>query len=272
MVAAQTKQELVRSHAKDLRKRSGALVGDLGTITAEVSNTVKSYLKRSLTSSNGVVEPSSGSALAMRDLDRQYVTALRAVGYHEATGAFVGNFSDQIDNFRDMYATMGSAVNLPTSVPLDAKDGEVLATRAALSLAALESSTIEIVASLRQASALILGQAPMDQVIEHVSSIVDRTAGVERLARDLEMTFFRTVSGLVYRNLESSGLSPLYSYAGLESPSNRPFCKSMLSSEPITRSAIDSLNNGKIPGVFDNAGGPGCSHFWWIEGLHEQAS
>lgn len=259
-------KNLVTSHAARLRARSQELVSGLDSVSSEVSARLQSYLKRSLTVEDGVVDPTPGSALAMRDLDRQYVDALRGEGYHAVAGSFIGNFSDQIDEFREMYQSMLDEHSLP-EMSLTAEDGEILGTRAALSLAALESTTMEIVASLRQASALVLGQAPLDDLLQHISAIVGRTSSVERLGRDLEMTFFRTVSGLVYRNLEESGLRPLYSYAGLEGQNNRPFCKSMLSSAPIVRSEIDKLNNGKVPGVFDNAGGPGCSHFWWISGL-----
>ncbi len=255
-------EQLVGKHAMDLRRRADELASGLGPVVSEVTREVEGYLRRSLTTDSGIVQPNSGSALAMRDLDRQYNIALRASAYHTMIGAFIGNFSDQIDAFREMYSAMADG-QLP-EMRLSSEDAEVLGTRAALSLAALESSSLEVVASLRQASVLVLSQVPLDQLIEHVSAVIGRTANVERLGRDLEMTFFRAVSGLVYRDLEESGRQPLYSYAGLEGPNNRPFCKKMLSSEPISRAQIEALDNGKVPGVFDNAGGPGCSHFWWI--------
>lgn len=257
-------QNIVIQHAEDLRKRSGALVSYLEPVVSDVEREVEKYLRRSLTSKDGIVYPTPTSALAMRDLDRQYSIILRGSNYHGVLSTFIGNFSDQIDSFKEMYSQMPA--ELP-EMSLTSDDAQVLGTRAALSLAALESTSLEVVASLRQASVLVLSQAPLDSIIEHVGSIVARTSNVERLGRDLEMTFFRTISGLVYRNLEERSVRPLFSYAGLASQNNRPFCKKMLSSAPITKSEIDSLDNGKVPGVFDNAGGPGCSHFWWVSAI-----
>lgn len=202
----------------------------------------------------------------MRDLDRQYTSALSSSGYHAVVAQFVGNFSDQVDEARAMYSVMQGKVQQLPAMPLTNDDGEVLATRAALSLAALDATTVKVVASLRQVAALALSEVSMELLVEHVMSVVDRTQNVGPLAKDLEMGFFRTILGLVYRNVEDSGTRLMYTYAGLEGPNNRQFCEGLIGAAPKTRVQINLLDNGKVPGVFDNCGGPGCSHFWWAAG------
>ncbi len=260
-------QAVVDSHADRIRRSVSAFSEQLELVVAEAKRSISSHLRRTLISEEGVVYPLSSNASTMRDLDRTYHEALSLAGYHAALGSFVEGFSSQIDEFREMYSLMRSKTSALPELSFDLDAGDVLATRASMSLAALESSTVEVAAALRQAAVLVWGDLPQDFVLTHVGEVVDRTAKVGQLAKELATTFFRNVSTLAYENLEASGLSPIYRYVGLINDRNRPFCRGLLTSDSMSKGQIAALDNGQIPDAFHNAGGRGCSHFWWVDGV-----
>ncbi len=260
-------QSIVDAHSDRIARQVGDFLEQLEGVVSEAKRSVSSYLRRTLTAEDGTVYPLSSNASTMRDLDRTYHEALSLAGYHAALGSFIESFSSQIDEFREMYSLMRSKTLELPELSFDLDAGDVLATRASMSVAALESSTVEVAASLRQSAVLVWGDLPQDFILTHVGEVVDRTAKVGQLAKELAATFFRNVSTLAYENLEASGLSPIYRYVGLVNDRNRPFCRGLLSGAPMVRGQISKLDNGQIPDAFHNAGGRGCSHFWWIEGV-----
>ncbi len=260
-------QSIVDSHAERLGRRVSDFTEQLETVVAEAKRSLSSHLRRTLVVEDGLVYPLSNNASTMRDLDRTYREALSLAGYHAALGAYVEGFSSQIDEFREMYSLMRSKTTALPELSFDLDAGDVLATRASMSLAALESSTVEVSASLRQSAVLVWGDLPQDFLLTHVGEVVDRTAKIGQLAKELATTFFRNVSTLAYENLEASGLRPMYRYVGLVNDRNRPFCRGLFSSSPMLKEQISRLDNGQLPDAFHNAGGRGCSHFWWVDGV-----
>lgn len=259
-------QEIVDAHAARVQKQVDDFVGQLQSVTSEVKRIVIAHLRRSLIAENGAIFPMSNNASVMRELDRTYAEALTLAGYHGMLGGFVANFSNQVDEFMAMYATMRSRVSGLPELRLDVSSVDVLGTRAAMSLAALESSTVEVSASLRQAAVLVWGDLPQDFMVNHIGEVIDRTARVGQLAKELMVTFFRNVSTLFYEAIEVSDISATYKYVGLVNVRNRAFCRGLMGEPLATKAQISRLDNGQIPDVFHNAGGRGCSHFWWIEG------
>lgn len=265
---APTQVDLVQAHSKSVQKKVEAFLEDLREVSVVSTKAVIAYINRSTEQDGGILKNSPQNALALRSLDREYVSALSLAGYHEVVSKFVSTFSDEVDAFREMYQEMREETPSIPAFTLTPDDGEVLATRASLSLAALEANMVEVVGALRRASVLVIGEVPIDFVADYVSDVIGRTSKVGPLAKDLLFGFFRNVSTLAYSNVEALGATPLYTYTGTNIEGTREFCSS-LASVSLTKQQIEQLNNGQIPNVFMNAGGYGCSHFWRISGVEQ---
>lgn len=236
--------------------------------TEEIFSSVSSELRRGLVSENGRIVQSHSNAMMIREIDRTYARAVSDSSFHATAAEFVQALSAQVDNFKEMYEEMAVAVPALPEFELDEDQIDLLGVRAAVAVAAVDSITLRVVSKLRQCQIFALGEFPLDDAISYVESVIKGTAQVDGLARDLGNSFFRAVASLTYRKLEASGKKLLYKYAGARNPRNRKFCAKLLDAgQAYTEEEIDNLLNGESLGALDNAGGPGCGHFWEIVGV-----
>jgi hypothetical protein len=121
--------------------------------------------------------------------------------------------------------------------------------------------------NLQQFLARSLGEAGIEELVKGVSDVVRKMSDVEQLAKDQLIIFFRSISSLVYRKVESGGTKYLYKYVGPTRGSTRGFCSDLAGGRSYSLEEIAALDNGQVPGVLSNGGGYGCDHFWIISGV-----
>lgn len=262
-------QDFVDQHAD----RIDAVVENFSEQIAQAIEGVRvrtvSRLLSELSIENGWITATPENSKAIRGVDKVFSEELSSSNYYATILAFVSMLSLQIDEFISTYsAAERSYPQLRGLFHLSDADSAVLADQAGATLQAAEAKALEAVVALRILSSRSLGGVLTSDLIESVSDIIRKVSEVEQMGRDQLTTFFRLVGNLVYSNLEELGLKPLYKFVGIRDSRNRPFCASLLDANILyTREEIDAMDNGQLPGVFDNAGGYGCQHWFTLWGV-----
>lgn len=255
-------QEAIRDHADSIlglaSRFQSQLSREVDLVIADISATAVASLRRF----GGMVDQSPKNSKKVVSIAAQFDRAIERSNYYPTVVAFVSKLSDQIGEFEKLYSIMRPSLGLP---PMSLSDGdmEVLRNQAAASMAALDGRVLRARANLTHFLTKSLGELRATQLVRGVSDIIRKASLVEPIARDQAYSFFRTVGSLVYSKLESSGMVLLYSYVGVTAEGTRNFCKGLVEGDRrFLRREIDDMENGQVPGVFHNAGGWGCQHWW----------
>lgn len=261
-------QEFVDQHAARIDAVSANFLEQLTQVMEGVRLRVNAKLLSALTVDEGWVTATPENSSAIRGIDRLYSDELKASNYHTVVLAFVSMLSLQMGEFQAVYARAETEYpRLKGLFKLTDDDAAVLADQAGAALQALETKSMDAVSALRNLSSRSLGGVLVSDLIEAVSDSIRKVSEVEQMGRDQLTTFFRLVGNLVYSNLEEAGLVLLYKVVGVRDSKNRPFCAKLLDADQAyTRAEINLMDNGQIPGVFENVGGYGCRHWFalWL--------
>lgn len=263
-------QEFVDQHAARIDAVSANFFEQMTLVMEGVRSRVIAKLLNALTVEDGLVSVTPANSSIIRSVDKLYSDELRTSNYHAVVLAFVSTLSLQINEFQLVYAQAETEyAQLRGRFKLTDQDSSILADQAGAALQALETRSMEAVSSLRVLSSKALGGVQVSEFIEVVSDSIRKVSDVEQMGRDQLTTFFRLVGSLVYSNLEELGLVLLYKIVGVRDLRNRPFCASLLDADLVyTRAEINLMDNGQIPGVFENVGGYGCRHWfalWFVQ-------
>jgi hypothetical protein len=202
--------------------------------------------------------------LELASVGDTFERSLASSNYFPAILAFAAKFVDQVDAFEGMYSDMASGLGLPEFVITD-HGRSVLSEKAAEAVTSIEGVSRRVGLTLQRYLGRSIGE-PMTQAMANGAiDIVRKTREVGLVARDSIMSWFRTLCGLVYRNLEDSGTRLRYAYVGSFVKDSRDFCSNLMG-KVLTLGEVDSLENGQVPGAMANGGGYGCVHFWSIVG------
>ena len=254
-------QDLVEAHA-DRVSRSVAdleekMAVEMDAVAARVSSYALSVFPVTGKMSRHPADFTDG-VLAIED---EFGRVLVASGFNPLVLAFVSNFVGQVDEFATLYGEMGPG--LP-EIFLAEDDVEVLSNQAAAAILVIEGHSLRANLELRQLLSRSLGEPGALVLAEGISEIVRKVFRIGPVARDQVMLFFRNVGILAYRRGESLGKVLKYSCVGPMGGKHRKFCASLIGKGPFTREEIGAMDNGQVPGVFDNCGGYGCKHWWGI--------
>jgi len=166
-----------------------------------------------------------------------------------------------------------------TAGPLDAITKAILASRpAALEGAGLSSSALSKLEALKSlyatnlldqgddvARALwqatvrgVFGAQPVTRIVQDLANVLDDTAPHIQTLYDTSVSIYaRQVEAL------QAGQDPeaRFAYFGPVDEKTRPFCLKW-AGKVLTRTMIDTLDNGQLDNVFLTGGGYNCRHLW----------
>lgn len=259
-------QDTIEAHASTILSAASTLVSRLSSPVDEVIAAVSAYVAKNTSRVNDAVERSPDNAKAILEVENIFTDALGTSDYYLMLYAFVSSFIDQVDAFEAMYSEMATDLSLP-AMSLTDEDMDILANQGAAALAVLEGQVLRVNVDLRQFLARSLGESEIDTLVKGASDIIRRVTDVEPIAKDQLILFFRLVGNLVYRRIETSGMTLRYAYAGRKSKGSRGFCATMLDGRSHLMSDIAKMDNRQVANVFDNCGGYGCMHWWQIAGI-----
>lgn len=261
-------QDFIDQHAARIDAVAANFADQLYDVMDVVRKRVIAKLLSQLSIVEGRAEVSASNAKIISQIDGIFSDELRSSNYSAVVMAFVATLSSQIEEFGTAYGYFEKDhPQLRGLFKLTDEDADVLGQQAGAALQALETKSAEAVSALKNLSSRSLGGILVSDLIEVVSDIISDVSDVEQMGRDQLTTFFRLVGNLVYANLERLGLKLLYKFVGVRDSRNRPFCANILDADKeYTRAEIDAMDNGQIPGVFENAGGYGCRHWFalWV--------
>lgn len=251
-------QSMVEAHARRINSLVSVFSARVSQSVEEVVNSVVAHVS-GLSVEDGRLSQTQENATAILGIEVVFQRALNVSGFYENILAFVANFSDQVDEFREMHAEMGL---IPFSISQDGSD--ILAEQAGMAVAVLEAQVFKITAELRLLLSRSLGTLTLAELVQGTSEVMRRLTRVEPLARDQVILFFRMVGDLAYQSEEDAGGVLEYRYVGASNDSPRDFCSSLLgSNKSYSRVDILNMDNGQVAGVFHCGGGYGCMH--WFE-------
>ena len=259
-------QDFADQHAARIDAIASNFFEQLTQVMDAVRVRVTSRLLQELAIEGGWVQSNMQNSAVIRSMDTMFSEELGSSNYHAVVAAFVSTLSLQIDEFSSAYAMAQEKYpRLRGLFTLTESDAGVLADQAGAALLALETKSLEATSALRTLSSKSLGGILVSDLIEVVSGIIRKVAEVEQMGIDQLTTFFRLVGNLVYSNIEKLGLVIFYKLFGIRDSRNRSFCAALLDANKLyTRAEIDLMDNGQIPGVFDNVGGYGCRHWFTL--------
>lgn len=256
-------QTLIDAHAAKIEVLAGEFQKQVEDQVELVVGVMTSYIHRSLSIKDSVVEQTRANVLMIRGIEDIFNRALSMSGYYSVMQAFVATFADQIDEFRTFYDELQVQFGLPAMI-LTTDDRAVLVEQAGAAVAALESAVLTSSYSIRQLTARSLGGIEVDILVQGVTDIIRKLSNVVPMAKDQLIVFFRLVGSLVYKNVEAAGYKVRYTYVGPSDEKVRDFCANLVDSNAnYSRAEIDDMDNGQVPGVFENGGGYNCRH--WFE-------
>lgn len=256
-------QGMVDEHAARIDELVAVFQAQVSIEVEAIVTTVTAHLLRTLEVRRGVIEQTSLNSAEIRMVDDVFAKALKSSSYYQVIQIFVSEFSTQVDEFKVMYEEMKKGTSLPGLFFVD-DDRAILTAQAGASLSAIESLSLQVTYDLRQLSSRYLGGVEMADLVQGVSEAIRKLAKVGPLAKDQLIVFFRLIGSLFYRNLENAGYAVVYTYVGPMDDKNRAFCSALISGGPFSRNQIDAMDNGQVAGVFENAGGFGCRHWWEV--------
>jgi hypothetical protein len=255
---------MVEEHANRVLELSLVFRSQISGIVDDIVASTSAKLLSGVSVVNGFVEQTPDNAKAILSVADTFGQVLESSDYYPTILAFVSLFVDQVDEFQTFFHEMPIAAD---SMPLNEDDREVLANQAAAAVGVLDGVSARTHLNLQQFLARSLGEAGIEELVKGVSDVVRKMSDVEQLAKDQLIIFFRSISSLVYRKVESGGTKYLYKYVGPTRGSTRGFCSDLAGGRSYSLEEIAALDNGQVPGVLSNGGGYGCDHFWIISGV-----
>ncbi len=208
---------------------------------------------------NGLVVQSRFNSVAIGKLGALFRSELEKSLFYATVVAFVSDFPSQFEPFKIMYSAMGD--DLPEPI-LSEEDSALLSDQAGVAVESMERHVSKISLDLQNFLARSIGGVQASTFIQGVNGIVRKMGGVEQIAREHLILWFRLLGHLVYKGAEERGYVFGYHYVGSIDDSSREFCSELSGHATFSREEIASMDNGQVPGVFVNGGGYGCSHFW----------
>lgn len=254
--------EMVDSHSQRISSACQALKASIDEISGELSSRIVQDLTSTLAVSDGVVKQTSFNSSKILNIEGDFKRHLSESQYFPTVMAFMSEFNNQVDEFSLLYSGMSVGLGLPY-VSLDSEDQETLLNQVGFAAMVIEGHAQSVSIDLVRSLSRLPGEPSVGQLINSTSESIRKMSKVDLIGKDQLTLFFRKVGCLVYRKVERSGLQVKYKYVGSRD-TERDFCKKISLGPALSSQEIGLLDNGQIPGSFENAGGYGCGHWWAI--------
>lgn len=219
------------------------------------------HLSRRIAVEDGVrIARTPGNMQALRQIARNWETALDSQGYARLVERFTGQFAGQFRYFDEVLSLLG----LPAASWTRADEALFAAQR--LSSAASIESVATTVAQAAQRRALVsVGGLRLTQLTGLLAEEFGKTTKQAESLADTSMTvFYRSITERGFQKIEEDGTTLRYKYYGPDDKLTRPFCDRIVG-RSFTRPQIDAMSNGQLPNVFLTGGGYRCRHQWILD-------
>lgn len=231
-------------------------------LTSVIETAKASLLTRlvsTLVIKDGIVAQTPGNMRILRKLDSMFVQEMEKAGYGRLILAFTNEFPGQL-TFLDQIL---HELDLPT-VTWSTDDMGVFAGFRTSTVAALEGAVEAAAMTARNKVMFSIGGVPFELLVKTLADSFGTSVGRATSIADTSMSmFYRTAADRQFRVIED-GLpegAVKYLYTGPDDKLTRPFCRAHVD-RSLTRSQIDTMNNGQLPNVWLTAGGWNCRHQW----------
>ena len=244
---------------------------ELQGIVASAEAFVISELRDRLEVIDGAIARTPANQRILRQVDNMLVSAMDRAGYGALAEEFAAGFPGQLPYLDQMIDAISHELKTPLEVVLDRADQAALASQQISTVDTLQT-VVESMASIAKRKALFsFGAMKFADVASSIATTFSKSIGeATTLAATATSMFFRTMQDRTFQHVED-GLpvgAVKYRYDGPLDKVTREFCVDMLvrsKANPMTRAAIEDLNNGQLPNPYITGGGYNCRHQWVID-------
>ena len=243
---------------------------ELQGVVASAEAFVISELRDRLEIVDGAIARTPANQRILRQVDDMLVSAMDRAGYGALAEEFAASFPGQLPYLDQMIAAISHELKTPLEVAFTKADEAALASQQISTVDTLQT-VVESMASVAKRKALFsFGAMKFGDVAASIATTFSKSIGeASTLAATSTSMFFRTMQDRTFQKVEN-GLpqgAVKYRYDGPNDKLTRDFCVRMLErskSEPMTRDAIEKLDNGQLPNPYITGGGYQCRHQWIV--------
>jgi hypothetical protein len=225
-------------------------------------------LQAKLSITDGVIDPTPGNMMVMRNAGKLFMQEMDRAGYQGLVDAFVGEFRGMLPFLQETLEVLGDQVGQQWGRDLGftQQDLKLLGGVQANTVAAL-TGAIEAVAGQAVTRGLFgVAGLKFESLVDMLSTRFEMSVGrATSLGNTAMSSFYATASDRAFQIIEKDLPQQVlrYNYSGPDDKIIRAFCKHRVESKKsYTRAEIDLWDNGQFPvgSCFITRGGFNCRH------------